>query len=793
MSERASNASPVLRIHLSPSAVGTDFTASGNGTDRDTDAAAATVSHPMASNGHHTNGTTTASNGKQGRSPRLKRQHSSMDEESLRLQVTYNRLSWTVQVPNTDEATKKSRPTVAKKVLDDVRGTFRPGRFTAIMGASGAGKTTLLNVIAGYGKGGETTGDIVVNGSKISSVLMRELTAFVHQHDVILPSMTVREAVTMAAHLRLPRTMSDVEKNARVEEVLRWLSLVKVANNQIGSPEKKGISGGERRRVSIAMELVRNPPAIFLDEPTSGLDSYTAYAVAFLLRRVAHMHQRTIVATIHQPSSEIFDLFDDLVLLSAGRVIYHGPANHAMTYFSTHLGYAMPKYTNPADYIFRDILNSSEKRSMGVDGSKPITDGQTKTGNGLRNRAQRNQPSDPSAAKDKSTRSAEMNAKKPAMIELTAMPLDRAAGASASTTTSLEKLSGSTDAAAAGDTDSLHPLSPLSEDEREHAIISKWNEPSTSSGEFTPEREQLDREVSAQMSENAAEGRPLPDERSLEKNVAPFSLQFYFLCLRAFRDALRNPFKLHARTGQALFVSIFCGLVYLQLGLDNNGIVDRKGALFFLCAGGIMNSCMGTIPLFIAEREVFWREYPSRMYSLAAFFWSKFLMELPLRIFYPILMAVITYFMIDLQPGADKFWIFALTLILLDICGTSLGLVFATVFPSLPVALAASPMVLLPLMLFSGYFLNSNTIPPYFDWLQYLSPIKYGFRALCRNEFPGLEFTTDMGTVTGQDVLEQLNFVEESSLGGDLGCIVALAVGFIALAYFALWRSARKL
>lgn len=135
-----------------------------------------------------------------------------------------------------------------------------------------SGKTSLLNVLAGYSKGGVTSGDMLVNGSPISGSFMRELSAFVHQHDIILPSMTVREAVTMAAHLRLPRTISAEEKNARVEEVLRWLNLVKAADNQIGSPDKKGISGGERRRVSVAMEMVRNPAILFLDEPSQNND-----------------------------------------------------------------------------------------------------------------------------------------------------------------------------------------------------------------------------------------------------------------------------------------------------------------------------------------------------------------------------------------------------------------------------------------------------------------------------------------------------------------------------------------
>jgi ATP-binding cassette subfamily G (WHITE) protein 1 len=135
----------------------------------------------------------------------------------------------------------------------------------------------------------------------------------------------------------------------------------------IGSPEKKGISGGERRRVSVAMEMVRNPSILFLDEPTSGLDSFTAYSVAHLLKSVAQQHQRTIVATIHQPSSEIWSLFDDLCLLHQGRVIFHGPASEAMPYFDAYLGYHIPMFNNPADFIFMHILNA--RNTFGKRGS----------------------------------------------------------------------------------------------------------------------------------------------------------------------------------------------------------------------------------------------------------------------------------------------------------------------------------------------------------------------------------------------------------------------------------------
>jgi len=188
----------------------------------------------------------------------------------------------------------------------------------------------------------------------------------VQQDDVILATMTVREAITMAALLRLPRTMSLESKLARVQQVIDLLHLQKCAENVIGSTLIKGISGGERKRVAIAMVMITNPSILLLDEPTSGLDAFTAYSICTTLKNVARTG-RTVAATIHQPSSDIFHLFDDLVLLSEGYVIYHGPAEHMVPYFAK-IGFQCPRYTNPADYLFMSILNDAKK--MAEEGEK---------------------------------------------------------------------------------------------------------------------------------------------------------------------------------------------------------------------------------------------------------------------------------------------------------------------------------------------------------------------------------------------------------------------------------------
>jgi ABC-type multidrug transport system ATPase subunit len=154
----------------------------------------------------------------------------------------------------------------------------------------------------------------------VATPLMRKMSAFVFQDDVILSTMTVREAILLSARLRLPGAMPLAEKRARVEKVIYLMHLERCADTVIGSAtDKGGISGGERKRTSIGMELITNPPVLFLDEPTTGLDTYTAFSIMDTLRQLA-ASGRTVVATIHQPSSDMFHLFDDLLILAHGQV-----------------------------------------------------------------------------------------------------------------------------------------------------------------------------------------------------------------------------------------------------------------------------------------------------------------------------------------------------------------------------------------------------------------------------------------------------------------------------------------
>ncbi|NWT30338.1 ABCG2 protein, partial [Cardinalis cardinalis] len=244
------------------------------------------------------------------------------------------------------------RKTTKKEVLKDVNGIMKPG-LNAILGPTGSGKSSLLDILAARKDPHGLSGDILINGAP-QPANFKCTSGYVVQDDVVMGTLTVRENLKFSAALRLPKSVKEQEKNERVNQIIKELGLSKVADSKVGTQFSRGVSGGERKRTNIGMELIMDPAILFLDEPTTGLDSSTANAVLLLLKRMSKQG-RTIIFSIHQPRYSIFRLFDSLTLLAAGRVLYHGPAQHAIEYFQS-IGYQCEPYNNPADF-FLDVIN----------------------------------------------------------------------------------------------------------------------------------------------------------------------------------------------------------------------------------------------------------------------------------------------------------------------------------------------------------------------------------------------------------------------------------------------------
>ena len=236
-----------------------------------------------------------------------------------------------------------------KTILNGISGMACPGEILAMLGPSGSGKTTLLTALGGrLGRGKLLSGKITYNGQPFSGPIQRRI-GFVAQDDVLYPHLTVFETLLFTALLRLPGSLAYDAKVGQAERVVRELGLSRIRNSMIGGPLVRGISGGEKKRVSIGQEMLVNPSLLLLDEPTSGLDSTTALRILTTLKGLAESG-RTVVTTIHQPSSRLYHMFHKVVLLSEGRPIYYGVASSALDYFSS-IGFSTSLTVNPADML----------------------------------------------------------------------------------------------------------------------------------------------------------------------------------------------------------------------------------------------------------------------------------------------------------------------------------------------------------------------------------------------------------------------------------------------------------
>jgi ATP-binding cassette subfamily G (WHITE) protein 2 len=208
-------------------------------------------------------------------------------------------------------------------ILHNVSVDAEPGNFTGIMGPSGCGKTTLLEILSCRAQGTKT-GVVTINGVEASAEILGNIAGYVKQEDLLLPTATVREAIEFSARLRLPISKSKRERDISISNAIDHLDMRVKADSRIGSDEERGLSGGQRRRTSIGLELVTKPGILLLDEPTSGLDSASAKHTISILRNLARKNNRTIICTIHQPDSEIIEMMDSVIILHAGRVLYQG-------------------------------------------------------------------------------------------------------------------------------------------------------------------------------------------------------------------------------------------------------------------------------------------------------------------------------------------------------------------------------------------------------------------------------------------------------------------------------------
>ncbi|KAI4348676.1 hypothetical protein L6164_009372 [Bauhinia variegata] len=271
-----------------------------------------------------------------------------------------------------------------RKLLNGLSGYAEPNRIMALMGPSGSGKSTLLDALAGtLPTNIAVTGNILFNGNKSTD---RRDVSYVTQEDYFLGTLTVRETLTYAALLRLPANITQDEIVKVVNKTLTEMGLQDCAERTIGNWHLRGISNGEKRRLSISIEMLTQPQILFLDEPTSGLDSAAVFYVILSLRNIAH-DGRIVICSIHQPSSEIFDLFDDLLLLAGGETVYFGGRELSVKFFAN-AGFPCPTRKNSPEHFLRCVSSEFDSiatlmQSQNVNRTPPLSSSSSSSSNSL--------------------------------------------------------------------------------------------------------------------------------------------------------------------------------------------------------------------------------------------------------------------------------------------------------------------------------------------------------------------------------------------------------------------------
>ncbi|EDO39374.1 predicted protein [Nematostella vectensis] len=497
-----------------------------------------------------------------------------------------------------------------KDIIKDVSGKFKSGELVGVLGPSGAGKSTLINVLAGY-RTKFADGSIKVNGVERNLRQFRKMSCYIMQDDVLLPHLTVMESMMVSANLHLKENMPLDDKERLIKEILINLGLLETADTRLSE-----VSGGQRKRVAIALELINNPPLIFLDEPTSGLDSSSAYQCISLMRTLAH-GGRTVVCTIHQPSAKLFEMFDKLYILAEGNCLFQGPVAQLVPHMSRE-GLECPKYHNPADFII--------EVAAGEYGEDVI----------------------PKLVKAWHVHMAEEKRRK-----------------------SLE----------------MSPGSDVSGD----SSVSKSSTVTVATG------------------------------------GSPRSVQFVVLFKRAFQSILRDRVFTHLRVVSIAAVGLLIGLLYLGIGNDANKVFNNTGCLFFSLLFLMFTSLMPTVLTFPMEKLVFIREHLNNWYSLKSYYLAKTMADVPFQILFPLIYCTIVYFMTEQPHEGLRYTQFVAITILTCLVAQSIGLLIGTVAPSLPTAVYVAPVTGIPVLLFSGFFVNFDTIPNYMQWLTYVSYARYSW------------------------------------------------------------------
>ncbi|WAO90102.1 Hypothetical protein NCS54_00751300 [Fusarium falciforme] len=625
-------------------------------------------------------------------SPSLEMMAQQSIAKARRLPIKLEQLSLTLRT----KSLKRFRASPTEKIIiKPINAEFQPGVLNVIIGPSGSGKSSLLNAIGRRLQDSASityhqSGVMKVDGRELSDLTFRSMCSYLRQDDeLLLPAMTVRETLRYAALLRLSQNMTVHDKHQRAEEILLKLGLKGCADTLIGNESFRGISAGEKRRVSLAIQILTDPQVLLVDEPTSGLDAFTANSIVHLLQGLAE-EGRTIIMAIHQPRSDLYGLFGNLLLLShEGSPAYCGPAKDMVDYLRE-CGHDCLSQTNPADFALDIVTDLSQHGSRGD------------------------------------------------MVE-------------------------------SGD--------------RVQRLIELWNQRSILAQQEVAESNHgqsrvqgTSRDCIDSTSENRQSLESPAELTSFVRDRTPLYTSLPLLVRRAIANTCRQPQLVLARIMQSSGVAIIFTLFFAHLGHDYLSIQTRLG-LFQQLGGFYIIGMLTNVAIYPSERDVAYREIGDGAYSLDSFLASYTIVELPFEIINALFFGILAVFAIGLPRTAVTYFVASLACFSGLSCGESLGIMFNTLFSHTGFAINLMGVILALANSMAGIL--SLDMPSLFEYLNYLSPIRYQVRGVAYYSMRGLSFDCnfDNGTcpiTTGEQALKLYKFDEHPlvSVVGMGACVV---------------------
>ncbi|XP_076484132.1 ATP-binding cassette sub-family G member 1 isoform X2 [Bombus vancouverensis nearcticus] len=513
------------------------------------------------------------------------------------------------------------------ELLKNLSGEFRAGELTAIMGLSGAGKSTLMDVLTGFTTTG-VTGNIMVNSKARNLNEFRRLLAYIMQNDNLQPLLTVQEAMNVAADLKL--TTSPQQKKQKIDQILVTMSLDTCRHTRTGK-----LSGGERKRLAIALELINSPPILFLDEPTSGLDSVTSKYCITLLKQLAKAGQ-TVICSIHQPSASLLNMIDHLYVVADGNCVYSGSTQNLVPYLSS-LGLQCPTHYNPADYLM-EICNGDYGRYL------------------------------------------------PQMVN------------------AIEN----------GKNNAWRSISNVTNVNHQEEVIAL-----NVTASFQALRQRSPMEIQHVYGKHKAGAGC----------AIGFWKQLFILLKRNAIRLSRDKVLTFTRLSMHFVIALIVGVIYFKIGQDAVYVLDNFNLLFFNIMFLMFSAFSATVTTFPSELPITMREHFNRWYKLHSFYLANKLADIPIQFTAISLYILIVYYMSDQLLELQRFCLYTLMCFAVSMVAQTFGLLVGTGM-KVQHGMIFGPLMILPFLIFSGFFVQFRDAHPYLRWLFHLSFLKYGFEGV---------------------------------------------------------------